>query len=59
MQNSIQKFKQNFIVFEKAGLLTEKLKHLVSSNPNNIYLQKGVRDIYFFFYLDLKSLLKM
>ena len=32
MQNSIQKFRQNSIVFEKPGNLFEKLKTLTSSN---------------------------
>ena len=32
MQNTIQKFRQNSIVFEKPGILPENLKTLASSN---------------------------
>ena len=32
MQNPIQKFRQNSIVFEKPGILSENLKSLTSSN---------------------------
>ena len=32
MQNTIQKFKQSSIVFEKPGILSENLKTLTSSN---------------------------
>ena len=32
MQNAIQKFRQSSIVFEKAGILSENLKILTSSN---------------------------
>ena len=32
MQNGIQKFRQNFINFEKPGILSENLKTLTSSN---------------------------
>ena len=32
MQNTIQKLRQNSIVFEKPGILPEKLKTLTSSN---------------------------
>ena len=32
MQNDIQKFKQDFVVFEKPGILYEKLKNLRNSN---------------------------
>ena len=32
MQNTIQKFRQNSIVFEKPGILSENLKTLTSSN---------------------------
>ena len=32
MQNTIQKFRQSFIVFEKPGILSENLKTLTSSN---------------------------
>ena len=32
MQNSMQKFRQSFIIFEKLGILSEKLKTLMSSN---------------------------
>ena len=32
MQNAIQKFRQNSIVLEKPGILSENLKTLTSSN---------------------------
>ena len=32
MQNTVQKFKQSSIVFEKPGILSENLKTLTSSN---------------------------
>ena len=32
MQNTIQKFRQSFVVFEKPGILSENLKTLTSSN---------------------------
>ena len=32
MQNTIQKFRQSYIVFEKPGILSENLKTLRSSN---------------------------
>ena len=32
MQNAIQKFRQNSIVFEEPGILSENLKTLTSSN---------------------------
>ena len=32
MQNTIQKFRQSFIIFEKTGILPENLKTLTSSN---------------------------
>ena len=34
MQNPIQKVRQSSIVFEKPGILSEKLKTLTSSNYN-------------------------
>ena len=34
MQNPIQKFRQSSIVFEKPGILSEKLKTLTNSNYN-------------------------
>ena len=63
MQNSIQNFRQSFIVFEKPGILSEKSKTLMSSNyptvqyffaetsptfPAYQCLQKGVRDFFYF-----------
>ena len=70
MQNPIQKFRQNSIVFEKPGILSENLKTLTSSNyPAVQYfllklrtrflltnVQKGVRD---FFSLDLELFAKI
>ena len=41
MQNPIRKFRQNSIVFEKPGILSEKLKTLTSTNYHRlIYLLK-------------------
>ena len=36
MQNPIQKFRRNSIVFEKPGILSEKLKTLTSSNYHRV-----------------------
>ena len=36
MQNSIQKFRQSSIVFEKPGILPAKLKNLTSSNYRRV-----------------------
>ena len=36
MENPKQKFRQNFIVFEKPGILSEKLKTLPSSNQYRV-----------------------
>ena len=36
MQNTIQKFRQSSIVFEKPGILSEKLKTLTSSNYSTV-----------------------
>ena len=68
MQNTIQKFRQSSIVFEKPGILSGNLKTLTSSNYptvqyfllkrctrfllTNVY--KRVWDFFFFFYLDLE-----
>ena len=42
MQNSLQKFRQSSIVFEKPGILSENLKTLTSSNyrPVQYFLLK-------------------
>ena len=63
MQNTIQKFSQIFIIFEKPGILSENLKILTTSNyptlhyfllktshtfPTYQYLQKGVWDFFYF-----------
>ena len=43
MQNTIQKFRQSSIVFEKPGILSENLKTLTSSNyPTVQYLVQYV-----------------
>ena len=62
MQNSKQKFRQNSIVFEKPGTLSENLKTLTSTNyptvqyffaetlhtfPTYQCLQKGISGIFF------------
>ena len=36
MQNTIQKFRQSSIVFEKPGILPENLKNLTSSNYSTV-----------------------
>ena len=36
MQNPIQEFRQSFTVFEKPGILSEKLKTLTSSNYHKV-----------------------
>ena len=38
MQNTIQKFRQNSIVFEKPGIWSENLKILTSSNYVEFFL---------------------
>ena len=44
MQNTIQKFTQSSIVFEKPGILSENLKNLMSSNhPTIQYLLMKLR----------------
>ena len=63
MQNAMQKFRQSSIVFEKAGILSDNLKTLTSSNyPAVQYffaatshtfstyhcLKKGVWDCFYF-----------
>ena len=62
MQNTIQKFRQSSIVFEKPGILSENLKTLTSSNYPTVqyfltetshmfstyqYLQKIVWDLFY------------
>ena len=65
MQNTIQKFRQSSIVFEKPGILSEDLKTLTSSNYPTVQLffadsstfstfqrrQKSVRDFFYFIYI--------
>ena len=74
MQKFIQKFRQSSVVFEKPGILPEKLKTLTSSNYHSVLsicfaenshtfptyqcLQKGVRD-FFLVYLDLELFSKI
>ena len=73
MLNTIQKFRQGFIVFEKPGILSENLKNLTSSNYpavqyfllklrtrfvfSNVY--KRVCGIFFLFHLDLELFAKI
>ena len=72
MQNTIQKFRQNSIVFEKPGILSENLKTLTSSNyPTVQYFLLKLRtrflltNVYkrvcgiFLFYLDLELFAKI
>ena len=64
MQNSIQKFRQSSIVFEKPGIVSENLETLTSSNHPTVQyffaetlhafctyqcLQKGVWDLFIMF----------
>ena len=64
MQNTIQKFRQSSIVFEKPGILSENLKTLTSSNYPAVqyfcwnfghvfYLPKSTKGCVGFFLLDL------
>ena len=74
MQNPIQTFRQSYIVFQKPGILSEKLKTLTSSNYTTVqYLllkrptrslltnvYKSVCGIFFFFFcLDLELFAKI
>ena len=67
MQNPIQKFRQNSIVFEKPGILSENLKTLTSSNyPTVQYFLLKLRTHFlitnvgfFLFYLDLELFAKI
>ena len=43
MQNTIQKFRQSSIVFEKPGILSENLKTLTSSNYQYFLLKLRTR----------------
>ena len=70
MQNPIQKFRQNSIVFEKPGILSEDLKAFTISNyptvqyfllklcthfiPTNVY--KWVSGIFYIFYFSAKNI---
>ena len=71
MPNTMQKFRQNSIVFEKSGILSENLKTLTSSNypivnifcwnfANVFYLPVSTEEWggYFFLYLHLKLFAK-
>ena len=72
MQNTIQKFRQRSIVFEKSGVLSEDLKILMSSNYPTVqyyFLKLRTRflltNVYkrvcgiFLFYLDLELFAKI
>ena len=72
MQNTIQKFRQSSIVFEKPGILSENLKTLTSSNyPTVGYFLLKLRTRFlltivykrvcgiFLFYLDLELFAKI
>ena len=49
MENATQKYRQNSIVFEKLGILSENLKTLTSSNYPTVqyFLLKKVCGIFF------------
>ena len=73
MENPKQKFRQSFIVFEKPGILSEKLKTLPSSNQYrveyfllrfcthflHINVYKGGVEIFFSFCLNLQLFAKI
>ena len=72
MQNTIQKFRQSFIIFEKPGILSENVKTLTSSNNRTVqyFLLKRhthflLTNVYqrvcliFSFYLDLELFAKI
>ena len=73
MENPKQKFRQSFIVFEKPGILSEKLKTLPSSNQYrveyfllrfcthflHINVYKGGVEIFFSFCLNLQLFTKI
>ena len=72
MQNTIQKFRQSSVVFEKPGILSEKLKTLASSNyprVQHFLLKLRTRFLltnfskgcvgFFLFYLDLELFAKI
>ena len=53
MENTVQKFRQSSIVFEKPGILSENLKTLTSSNYSTVqYFCWNVAHI---FYLPLST----
>ena len=48
MQNPMKKFRQNSIVFEKPGTLSEKLKTLTSSNYHRVkYFLLKFRNVFY------------
>ena len=65
MQNTMQKFRQSSIFFEKPGILSENLKTLTSSNCPTVrcfstyYCLKKVVWDFFIFYLDLELFAKI
>ena len=73
MQNTIQKFRQSFIVFDKPGILSGNLKTLTSSNYHTVQyfllklctaflltnVYKRVCGVFFLFYLDLELFAKI
>ena len=72
MQNTIQKFRQSSIVFEKPGILPENLKTLTSSSyPTVQYFLLKIRTVFhlplykkeyvgfFLFYLNLELFVKI
>ena len=71
MQNTIQKFRQSFIIFEKPGILSENAETLTSSNNPTVqyFLLKHTHflltNVYqrvcwiFSFYLDLELFAKI
>ena len=48
MQNTIRKFRQSSIIFEKPGILSENLKNLTSSNyPTVQYFMLNFAQIFY------------
>ena len=48
MQNTIRKFRQSSIIFEKPGILSENLKNLTSSNyPTVQYFMLNFAHIFY------------
>ena len=58
MQNLIQKFRQNSIVFEKPGILSKKLKTLTSSNYHRVMFFAEISHTFPSYFLELSAKIK-